>query len=246
MSEQLRSILQLPLHSRSQDQFGRLLPDVSPNALHHVGSYFWFPVSFFLFIGEQRVFLESDDRNLSSSDILAKFVCFRCSSPGGQVRWAVKCVCVSVFSWCFAVSRPGQRGSVVIACLFTQQEVPVPLHRLITPAATQIQLLTHTPTHTDQHKRPSIDHTLTQQLKPPSAFSLPYWFFCEYFFSSVPFWLISILFRSASFTSHLHSSSSACLYLIRVVQGCQNFLCFIVKTVNLPDEIVYNYKLSFH
>lgn len=57
-------------------------------------------------------------------------------------------VCVSVCSLsvllCVAVCLgPGQRGSVAIACLFTQRDVPVPLHPLITPAARQILLLTH-------------------------------------------------------------------------------------------------------
>lgn len=44
------------------------------------------------------------------------------------------------------LSWPGQRGSVAIACLFTQQEIPLPLHPLIIPAAKQILLLTHTDT----------------------------------------------------------------------------------------------------
>lgn len=36
---------------------------------------------------------------------------------------------------CSCVSWPGQKGSVAIVCLFTQQEIPLPLHPLITPAA---------------------------------------------------------------------------------------------------------------
>lgn len=47
---------------------------------------------------------------------------------------------------CSCVSWPGQKGSVAIVCLFTQQEIPLPLHPLITPAAKQILLLTHTDT----------------------------------------------------------------------------------------------------
>lgn len=76
-------------------------------------------------------------------------------------------VCDFLFSHgcvCSCVSWPGQRASEVIVCLFTQQEIPLPFHPLITPAARQILLLTHTHAHTHTDSATDQRHSFHLQI----------------------------------------------------------------------------------
>lgn len=140
MSERLSSCTEyyrsIYIHAHKTSLAGWFLTSIQ-RALHHSDSNYC--LSQFPFSPLKRLW----KRCLLLFLLTCNSACFKISSPDLECV----CVCVCVVFVCFCVCWPGQRGGVEIACLFTQQEVPFPLHPLITPAAGQTQLLTHTHTH---------------------------------------------------------------------------------------------------
>lgn len=136
-------------------------------------------------------------------------------SRAGEVSWKLICgICGFVCLGLLSVDR------VVIACLFTQQEVPVPLHPLIAPAAKQIQL----PPHTRWLKVPLTTEQLSYWPHIDSAAEIIEWavlvtlisvnIFPSVYFLSMSFCVISTCF--IWFDSLLFFHQSGCLGVAKV------------------------------